>query len=69
VPQTGLFEATFRDLQVFIEYAVGAAAAAVRMAELRALAEANPEIAASFLAEELRRWRNWTGAVNPASAR
>jgi hypothetical protein len=68
LPRTGPFEAVLMELRVFIEYAVGAAAAAIRIAELRALAEANPEIARSFLAEELRRWRNWTGGVNPTSA-
>jgi hypothetical protein len=69
LPHTGPFEPVLTELRVFIEYGVGAAAAGVRMAELRALAEANPEIALSFLAEELRRWQNWTGAINPVSAR
>jgi hypothetical protein len=66
ITHIGPYEPMLRELRVFIEYAVGPAAAIVRITELRALARAKPTIAHSFLTEELRRWRTWTGAINPA---
>jgi hypothetical protein len=60
------FEAALTELHLLIESVVGAAVAAVKLAELRALAEANPTIASSILAEELHRWRSCAAAVHVA---
>jgi hypothetical protein len=58
--------AVLAELSQALEDALGLPAASIRTAELRALAEANPAIAPSFLVEELRRWRNCAAAVHSA---
>jgi hypothetical protein len=46
----------FLRVAAVLKAALGCDVAAIRMAELRALAHANPRLAPAFLAEEERRW-------------
>lgn len=52
-------------LIALVEAALGSDVAAIHLAWVRALARANPHIAAAFLAEELRKWALIAAAAAP----